>query len=830
MQIIYIGNFSKFWCTENDIAYSLSQLGHDILKLQENETSFEEILKHQDKADFILYTRTWDNIKGDQVDFLEKKTIPMIGLSLDLYFGLKREADLENKLLWKSDCMFTADGGHQKEFKQVGINHFYLPAGVVGTHTYLADPVKEIKDVNGKILPVEGDVAFVGSIAYHGEYQFRKKLINWLGQTYSNFKHWGQSHAVRGDDLNSLYASVKVVVGDSLDTGKKDYWCVDDKTQILTKRGWLSYKEIRQKDVAYTINPETFKGEWNNINNLTLFPKDKREMISMEGERHSSLTTPNHRWITERRQLHKRKTKEDYRWIGRDFRFSKDLTVNDYIPVSAPCVELPKKKKYSDDFVELVSWAWTEGSVSNGRYTTISQSHKINLKDVKNIRKVLQNIYGNSYWSENKSNNGMTIFGIFKKISDDLWKVSPDHCVTQDFILSLTKPQLRLFIEKSIDADGCRKKSKKNGVWYKSKTIAQKDSKRLDSFEMACALLGIATNRNHYPCDFNGKPSKDGILLVQLKRRKYTAPVKSSKPGRGKVKINKIIHNGIVWCPSTNNKTWLARRNGKVYFTGNSDRVYETVGRGGFLLFPYCKGLEKEFKLGYLEDVKKGKKVDLVIYERENLNQLKETIDYFLKNEKKRVEIMKRGHKIVKDNFTYKHRMKRMLDTLEKGGYLNKITWLKDKVPTGKVPKILNLGSGLHTEKGQVNLDIYNFEGTDVIHDLNNFPYPFTDCQFDKIVASDVLEHLDDVPKVMNELYRIMQTDGILEIRVPDVKYPEAVWDDPTHKRGFTKKTFDYWDHTTPFGKEYGQPFGDKFRVLERKEVNKGLEFKLKRC
>jgi hypothetical protein len=30
-----------------------------------------------------------------------------------------------------------------------------------------------------------------------------------------------------------------------------------------------------------------------------------------------------------------------------------------------------------------------------------------------------------------------------------------------------------------------------------------------------------------------------------------------------------VEHSGIVWCPTTANSTWLARRNGTIYFTGN---------------------------------------------------------------------------------------------------------------------------------------------------------------------------------------------------------------------------------------------------------------------
>ena len=37
-----------------------------------------------------------------------------------------------------------------------------------------------------------------------------------------------------------------------------------------------------------------------------------------------------------------------------------------------------------------------------------------------------------------------------------------------------------------------------------------------------------------------------------------------------KGKKNWIDYNGIIWCPQTNNGTWIARRNGTIFITGNS--------------------------------------------------------------------------------------------------------------------------------------------------------------------------------------------------------------------------------------------------------------------
>lgn len=85
-----------------------------------------------------------------------------------------------------------------------------------------------------------------------------------------------------------------------------------------------------------------------------------------------------------------------------------------------------------------------------------------------------------------------------------------------------------------------------------------------------------------------------------------------------------------------------------------SDRLYETLGRGGFLIHPYIKGIEEEFKDGK----------HLVLYEYENFKQLRELIDYYIEHDKEREKIREAGHKIVKENYTYTDRMKQMLKRL----------------------------------------------------------------------------------------------------------------------------------------------------------------------
>jgi SAM-dependent methyltransferase len=92
---------------------------------------------------------------------------------------------------------------------------------------------------------------------------------------------------------------------------------------------------------------------------------------------------------------------------------------------------------------------------------------------------------------------------------------------------------------------------------------------------------------------------------------------------------------------------------------------------------------------------------------------------------------------------------------------------LLSEVPIVTSMRKLNLGCGEDKKEGYVNVDIHDHVKPDVVHDLNIFPYPFQENEFDVIEAFHVLEHLDKPFPVMKELQRILKPSGILHIKVP---------------------------------------------------------------
>ena len=106
------------------------------------------------------------------------------------------------------------------------------------------------------------------------------------------------------------------------------------------------------------------------------------------------------------------------------------------------------------------------------------------------------------------------------------------------------------------------------------------------------------------------------------------------------------------------------------------------------------------------------------------------------------------------------------------------------------------------------------------MHDLNKFPYPFPDNYADYILMEHVLEHLDDVVEVMNECWRILKKEGLLEVIVPYYKSKNA-FTDPTHKHFFTEKSMMY------FTEEYPLDFYTvkKWKIIDFKKQRTGFPY-----
>lgn len=120
--------------------------------------------------------------------------------------------------------------------------------------------------------------------------------------------------------------------------------------------------------------------------------------------------------------------------------------------------------------------------------------------------------------------------------------------------------------------------------------------------------------------------------------------------------------------------------------------------------------------------------------------------------------------------------------------------------------KRLVIGAGKTKKKGAdwLHHDFsYYYDHIDCAWDLNVFPYPWPSDSLVEIEAINVLEHIDDPLRSMEEFHRMLKSGGRAVFRVP-LDTHQAFWDDMTHKRMFTTYSFDYLDPGTDRGNAYG--------------------------
>jgi SAM-dependent methyltransferase len=108
------------------------------------------------------------------------------------------------------------------------------------------------------------------------------------------------------------------------------------------------------------------------------------------------------------------------------------------------------------------------------------------------------------------------------------------------------------------------------------------------------------------------------------------------------------------------------------------------------------------------------------------------------------------------------------------------------------LPRALNLGCGRQRREGWFNIDRAAQVAPDLIWDLDQYPYPLPDSHFSRIYAGDIVEHLESIPRFMEEAHRVLAPGGLLEITTPHFSCANA-YTDPTHRHRLGYFSFDYF-------------------------------------
>lgn len=163
----------------------------------------------------------------------------------------------------------------------------------------------------------------------------------------------------------------------------------------------------------------------------------------------------------------------------------------------------------------------------------------------------------------------------------------------------------------------------------------------------------LGTPREEYKCDVAFTGSEQSNWLPY--REKFIAELKKKYGDKFKV-FSKVFNRDFSdLCQSA--KILVAPKEPQDNFYWSS-RIYITLGSGGFMLHPKFEGLKDEFTEGkHFAGYK-------------DFKDMTDKIDYYLEHEKKRKQIQKEGYEYCIANYTYKHRVEKILAVLKENKIL----------------------------------------------------------------------------------------------------------------------------------------------------------------
>ena len=120
-----------------------------------------------------------------------------------------------------------------------------------------------------------------------------------------------------------------------------------------------------------------------------------------------------------------------------------------------------------------------------------------------------------------------------------------DRKLVPGLIRTLSKRQIRLFLETYVKGDGSVEENGRTRIYTKDETS-------LDTLQELCVLAGYGTTVY--------RRLDSGVYVLNLLRNRETYIQE----------ITRVPYRGKVWCPTTRNGTFVARRRGKTFVTGNT--------------------------------------------------------------------------------------------------------------------------------------------------------------------------------------------------------------------------------------------------------------------
>lgn len=427
---------------------------------------------------------------------------------------------------------------------------------ILGRRRHIPDmqlPEFEFKSLPGYVNPLLDPL---NPDTFEDTSDIPETTVKALTTEFKKYKRWGQ--IVRRTE--QLYSEKIKVINNRkkiTDASRQCLNCVDTETEILTVSGWKHYNEISIGEHIYAFDMETERIVLSHIEDVFEY-EGEIPVVEFKSRSMSAVSTLKHRWAVTACN-------------------SGNLTIKSTeVLMSSPNVNFPiirsglngmeDDRHWNTNFIKILGWVYGSGNFWDDGCPSIvlNIGRKYNRVLINEIKECLIEC---GIVFESYTKNWNAVIRLVGNLPEPLRQCLQDSYMPTYAFSQFSASQSMLLMDSMVDGCGYSHSFGRTACYVCSTEV------EVDRFQHIAFLAGYSTT-------VRKSDRVAGAYIVTILRNERAHITK-------KHCTEKIVDK--VWCVSTPHKTWIARRHGTTYITGNSMVQGSAADQTKMAMIALCK-------------------------------------------------------------------------------------------------------------------------------------------------------------------------------------------------------------------------------------------------
>lgn len=438
---------------------------------------------------------------------------------------------------------------------------------ILGRRRHIPDmqlPEFEFRPMPGYVNP---DIDPLDVSTLDNKESIPERVVKQLEKELKSYKYFGQiakriKELAENDKIKVINNRARIT-----EASRQCVNCVDYDTEILTTSGWKKYNEVQIGDDILSYSLDTHKIVRDTIQAVHIYP-GSRSAVSFDSPTFSAISTMDHRWVVgEYDEVPRiKQTRDIYSHKWPDYPILR-IADNSFEP----------NPNISDDELKVLGWIMTDGNIGGPHYAIHLYQSVKRQKNKEVYADMISTLKSASIEVTDRCKDGYyhEIYLKQNTFTKWVWDTFPDRVLSFEFISTLSQNQAKVLMTAMLQGDGAGVDGRGEPLPNSRVSLFCKGEANRDIFQYLCYVAGYATNSIKIDGSTLDYPSNhiqyDSMTNIPVSNNIYY-DVTVLKIQRAQIYPHhkSLVEVDGVWCVTSGQGTWIARRQGKVYITGNS--------------------------------------------------------------------------------------------------------------------------------------------------------------------------------------------------------------------------------------------------------------------